>query len=78
MNTGETTTQTTKETETESKTREHKRERIEKRTKITREEETEGRKTKVEGGIPVSQQRAPSLIFAQNASTPPAEQVSFL
>jgi hypothetical protein len=42
------------------------------RTKKTREEETEGMKVKV-GGIPVSLQRAPSLIFAQNANTP-AEQ----
>jgi hypothetical protein len=43
----------------------------------TREEETEGKEAKVEGGISVSQKRVPSLIFAQNASTP-TEHVSFL
>ena len=35
-----------------------------------REKETEGRKVEVEGGIQVSYQWTPSLIFTQDANTP--------
>jgi hypothetical protein len=54
-------------------------EREEKKNIKTRQEETEGKRTKAEGGIPVSQQRAPSPIFAQDArnSTPAAGKFSF-